>query len=804
MSNLEENKMVRESMCMSEEAVRCDEEKTTCFAEDGGLVSNRISRGAEITAYPVGYDSVPDFLGRPYLTSRLQWTQSNILGQDIVGPISIAADVVGNAYWTNKLQGFNLLRATVVYKIQINANPFQQGKLYFNYMPCYNDVNALDVTQVAMHRATLCGIRQMPGVELDCRDGVAEIEIPYITPSLYYNIKANRYDWGSYWLTVLSTLQSDGSESTVDVTIYTYLKDVELSQPVVPQMMGGSSKGRKRKVRTTVGRAVVEKEKDAVADMSSLSGALRAAGSIGRGLATVPFLAPIAGPASWVADGLAGVASFFGWSKPRVDTSVGVVARQQFRYGAVADGVDASVALSLSKDNVLSVDDDMNPMGVDEMSFAYLRSVQGFVPKIVSNLAANYTWTTSQTSTTSLLTKYAIAPASFCEVISISDGGHTASYAQGPPIFYLGNQFGMWRGSIDLVIKFAKTDSHTGRLQVTFTPNNFNANTTPDLYTGLLAMRTVVDIRTSNEIRLNLPFMVENSFLSTSVPSGYLDIVVLNELRAPSICSQSIDFLLFFSGGEDFEFANPSGAVSLSPFSPQMGGCDVIIDEGIGGMPIESRSTVFAEHSVGEVFTSVRQLLSRYSFVGTNASIGSVATLAYFPWNSGVVRFNTSTGAVATPTFGGDIYTYIANMYTFYRGGMRVIFQDATQVTTNVVANLEKTSARPVFSGGENSWAAAGAFTANGQLTLCNKGIHNGDANIGVYQAEVPYMSYMKASFVQNTMLNDLINIGDDTPLNVVRFSCPGACVPSLLRSIRDDFQFMYFLSCPPIVVSYA
>jgi len=418
-------------------------------------------------------------------------------------------------------------------------------------------------------------------------------------------------------------------------------------------------------------------------------------------------------------------------------------------------------------------------------------------------LSTNYTWTTSQTSTTSLLTAFPITPAAFCETLTSTAGGHTATWSQGGPLYYLGNQFGMWRGSVNLVVKFAKTDSHTGRLQITFTPNNLSSNTTPTLLTGLLAMRTVVDIRESNEIRLNLPFMVENSFLPTPTPSGYLDILVLNELRAPSICSQSIDFLMFFSGGDDFEYANPTGGSSYSPLSPQMGGCEVIVDEGIGGMSVASRSTVFAEHSVGEVFTSVRQLLSRYSYVGINGALGSTPNVAYFPWSSGVSRFDLGSGAVAGPQLGGDIYSYIANMYTFYRGGMRVIFQDTAQVTQIAVANLTPVTTTPVGSVSVSSWAPTGSYYATGKPVLSNIGICSGDANIGVYQAEVPYMSYMKASFVTNISNANALPVGDDSPLVRVQFSTPGSMAPVFLRSIREDHQFMYFLSCPPVIVNY-
>jgi len=151
---------------------------------------------------------------------------------------------------------------------------------------------------------------------------------------------------------------------------------------------------------------------------------------------------------------------------------------------------------------------------------------------------------------------------------------------------------------------------------ITWTPDNVAITAPTTTGNSMLALRHIVDIRDGTEIELLLPYLVgtnysiTDSFSSSSNCSGQLDITVLNELRAPETCSTAMDILIYYSGGPDFEFAAP-GRNNVYPFMPQMADLDCGV---IGGDKKLVQNTTNAEQSIGELFSSVKQILNKYVF----------------------------------------------------------------------------------------------------------------------------------------------------------------------------------------------
>lgn len=789
-----ESKLINVTEGTSEETkATCDFQTTTCFVEDGVMASNVITGGSSYDDITVSYQSIPDFLSKPLLVHSFLWSTADTIQTDKIAAQSVIADVLANSSWVNKLQGFNLIRGTAVYRIMLNANPYQQGKLYLNFMPCYTQVNAADVSQVAIHRATMCGIRQLPGVEIDCRDGVAEIEIPYITPTTFYDLKLGLYDWASYWITVLAPLQSSVMSDTVSVTVFLYFKDFELAAPLVPQMAGP---GGKRKVRSTVGAEV-----SAVSSGGALSNALNVGSKIASSLSAIPALAPIAAPAAWISNAAAGVASFFGWSKPRSEQVTQPMCEQTMRYAAVSDGVDMSVPLALRGDNMLTISDDCNPCGSDQMSWAYLKKVPAFIPN-GGNSPVNYHWNVSDAVGTTILSSFAITPSLLAQAGSRTISSHTTGYEQGGPVFYIGQMFALWRGSIDLTIKFAKTDSHSGRLLVTWTPLSTTGTAAPTTTTSVLSLRTIIDIRTSNEITINLPFLQGFNYLQNGTPSGYVDVIVLNELQAPSICSQEIDVLFYWAGGDDFEVAKPGG--SIVQFSPQMGGSEIASVDAIGGYPMHDQGTAYAQRSIGELFTSVKQLLSRYSLVGMGSNPSTGTGWYIWPWATGMNNMIAGTGVQNAPRLGGDSYCFMINMYAFYKGGVRIVPVLPPTATPQqaMVSIVHADQNDTVFSTVTNfnrafSWYTDGRFA--------NYGYSLFEIGKGMWPIEMPWQATTQMSLVLNQTTSNQVPTETSQCNNTLylSLSSTGIC-GTLLRSVRDDFQLIYFLGCPPVYLTYS
>lgn len=763
---------------------------TTTFVEDGSVVSvahNAKQLSGDMT---VQNQAMKDFMMKPFLVNQSSWSTATAANADIYS-FSVSSVLTANVNWMNKIQGFNNVRGKAVLRVMINANPFQAGRLLLHFLPC---AGAMDASYVASMNVGLITKSQHPHVELDCRDGVAELEMPYITPYYYYDIKSGNYDWGNFYITVLSPLITGASgETTIDISSYLYFKDFEMSAPLVPQSKKWSRKGTEVESTYSADRPI----------SSSLSIVAKAADS----LASIPYITGVMEPISWMVRGASGLASFFGWSKPQSESTPAIMTAQYNRYSATCEGADCAYPTALIATNRVKPLDSITPYDGDEMSFAFLKKVVSFYD--------TYSWTTSQTTGTSLLS-LAISPYALFKTGSKVAGAHTTSYMIPTPLKYLANGFAAWRGSIKVILKIVKTEFHTGRIQITWTPSQSTPYTVPTTSTGLLSLREIIDIRSSNEICLELPYLIPVDYLPIATAMGNLDIIVLNELRCPETASSSIQILMFVAGGDDLEFQGP---VTFPPvFSPQSNTwsdtkgsnpvvCDTIGDEKSGTLDFSHSSLAYGEH-----FTSVKQLLNRFSNLFTSATLaGSSPAIYIYPWSIGVGTV-LSTG-YATNGFVGDAMSYFAPCYLFRRGSVRLGLQlvggsgllkpglttmiagYANVVSTTTV--ITNTTLSPVTTAGTNY-----PGTYGNKPGPCGIILNDGTVNSDYYH--IPYYCNTRASLNVKNSVDNYIVQGISAPTSLLGCSNIYSNVTGAIvnRSCGDDFQLSYFIGCPPITIS--
>jgi len=404
-----------------------------------------------------------------------------------------------------------------------------------------------------------------------------------------------------------------------------------------------------------------------------------------------------------------------------------------------------------------------------------------------------------------------VAPGNLRLVGTSTHNSHTANWGVGPPIYYLASLFSLWRGSIKVKIKFVKTDFHTGRVMITWTPAN--TTVTPPTTTGnsMLSLRHIVDIRDGSEVELLLPYLIGvnysilDSYNSSVNCSGQLDITILNELRAPETCSTAMDILIYFSGGEDLEFAGPGGG-NVIPFSPQMADLDCGV---IGGDKVTPQQLTTAQQSIGELFSSVKQLLNKYCILYLNYTPTiSDQAIYIWPWVRGVFTINTSTGALVQPLVGGDTFSAISNMYLMYRGGARImVYSDGSGPTfignsINTALNVSGTTFVP-FGVSTQQFSNVTVSTTAG---FSANAVNVQDSSDGVVFSNVPYYSRTKGTLAFNSYTDTTNKASTElsnsvSVLNVYR---PTDTKCSLWRSFPDDFQCCYFIGAPPKLESYS
>lgn len=771
-------------------------EVTTTIVTDGATQETTMD-------FPSFHDGIPrtltgceDFLGKPVIIAAGLWATTDVVNATLAGA-SINKAIFPQA-WLDKLIGFRFMRGTVKFRLVLNCNPFQSGKLILTCAP------ALATERIVAARRIRAGKTQLPNVEIDCRDSEAIIEWPYISQYNFYNLFVASdppSDWGSYQLSVLSPLVTgSGGSLNCDWTLYMSMHNVELAVPICPQGKGP------RKTRRAPSKTI------GTEDTPKISDGLRALGTIAAASEQIPLLSSVARPAAWVLRTGANLASSLGWSKAAMESNPSPIQRSFARYMCNSDGTDANPVLALNHDSALTTTTQFSITDEDEHSFKFLLSRSAFITQA--------TWATTDAVNTAVLS-LDISPATLYEQATVTLGVNSALINQGPPIHYLSQFFRYWRGGVEIMIKMVKTDYHTGRLQISYTPSNVAAVTSPNVSTtGVFAIREIVDIKTGSEICLTIPYMHSTNWTSTSEYLGQLDIRVVNVLRVPETASSQIVLLVYARAAPDFEYAAPM-VPAYGSFKP------AYITQGrdlecaaIGDTSVSSLTTNFSQLSMGESVTSVKQFLNRYSLVNvpTVPTLVNSETLQFWPWAIGFAYGDAATSTALGTPINGDAFSSLVHLYGYYRGGARVLLRTTPLVTStagqlnavtvsNVTWQLASYTTKNPIQAGDINFGGGGNQNSLFQKLAGLTSFSVQDGGPQIAGGVLPYYCNTHMSrleyFRSDTTIGGCMPINDGQPQSVMNFtSFQGFTNYALYRSFPDDFQLIFFLGTPPLLLA--
>jgi len=780
---------------------------TTQFATDA-IVQEAEAAKVSMSSplIPIRDQSIADFMEKPMVLSHFTWTTTEVEMYQYYNS-SIGSLLKTNTVWAEKFRGFENLRATACFRLTINTNPFQQGKLIMSFVPTVSSLNSgLNVSEFS--RSTCrCALTQLPNVEIDARDTAAVIKIPYISPYDFFNIKNNLFDWGTIRIHVLSRLRTgSGGDTSVSATLFGWFEDFELAAPMYPQ----SSKPANKRPRAFVksGKSTDAAESEAVAD-KPISHALSVTATVAQALASVPDLTAIAQPVAWVARGLAGLASWFGYAKVESKEAPLLVVQRAATNMANYDGVTNPSTLALFHDNATPISDDIFGTTMDEMSLEFLKSHESYLTEFTWNVGDPYD---------TPLTTFRTQPSLFCEQFSYVRGPKTITANQWVPFAFLTKFFNYWRGSIELHFKIVKTEFHTGRLMFTFTPS-ISPTSEPTIAQSQLSLREIVDIRGNSEFTVKLPYLIAQKYLTGDQASGRFQIRILNTLCAPETCSQSVQVLVYARAGPDFEFQYP-GIVTTpeQAFVPQAGQLSApdhdtsVVTDVVGSYAPTRPQLDTACVCFGEQPSSVKQLLNRYTPVNSSSTLTSSSAGV----SAGAIEFNPfclklptndASGNIVTPTFYNDALSIFSAGYGFYKGSIRIMSLN-TATAANVCmtymypkrgANLTLNPTLPnsIFAG--RSASNSGSFNGVGAFQLFN-------SHTGILETKVPYYNTCHMTPVNSAGFSTSAPSYSQNPAEPdgwLGIWTPSSATPyQLFRSASDDFQFGYFLGFPTTFVS--
>jgi len=331
---------------------------------------------------------------------------------------------------------------------------------------------------------------------------------------------------------------------------------------------------------------------------------------------------------------------------------------------------------------------------------------------------------------------------------------------------------------------------------------------------------------------LELPYLLYSDYASTTpiTPtlefSGQFDIVVLNDIRAPETCSQSVNVQWFISAGDDFEVSVPGQMTSGAlPFSyGQSDGTELVresVEQGmempsmeIGGKSTTKDPLFHSKRCIGEKILSIKSYLLRNSVINgvSNSTFDWTTSNTHMidPYFISIGYVNGTTGLPVGCLWGGDHYSLLASMYAYSRGGMRYTLIDGTsnqRLYSSIVPSNGFFGTQPLST---VALAKLGVFAnyvnfagANGTYPLEPCNIQ--DQSSYVYQ-HVPY--YNRLPMTLNTYYDGTSIPSSDPGRSVsTLYISSGAAMSSNIvfqRAVADDFQLMFFTGCPPLCTAYS
>lgn len=776
--------------------VSADKHETTEFVEGDSKVLSTMKNNVTTSDLEVRGESIKDFLHKPFLLTNFNWPSTLAIDANLytldIGPL---LDSV--AIWSRKAEGYELFRGTFNIRVQINADPFMQGRALIHYIPNYADRVLVDPKFANRYNYHIVQKFQHPHVEIDMHDSVAEMSIPYVSPSAWFDRKTQQYDWGRVWIDVISPLEvgAAAGNKNAEVSVFGYWTDVEMSAAIVPQSKSGGG------FKTSVG---VEKKEDTM----KISDGLNIVASAANTLSQIPLLRVVTGPVEWLTRHASVLASSLGWSKPYVEQRPEINSLQYLRYAGNSTGHDTSTCTALIHDNRTEVTTQYTITDEDEMSIKRLLKVPTYMGPT--------TWTTAQASNTLLLSQV-IKPQNFAYSGTQTGTGFINNYKIGAPLYYLSNFFGYYRGSIEVTLKIVKTKFHSGKLLVTFTPIT-TVTAIPDTSTSVYSLRTIVDIREQSVIKLNLPYMLHRTYCMQSTAIGTLHVRVLNDLRCPETCAQQVQILTYYTAGDDFEFQVPctSNYVASGIYTPQSKStsAEVLVRDGIGASEIKNQSTLYSSTCIGEHFTSIKQLLNRITQVQPRSVLTFTGTQYHiYPYFVTGYTSVPVTGVLRTESFVADSFSLFAPMYAYFRGSARIQLISGTTVKSGLDPLYYKFAPAATFLTDTSTLSAFGRnipvldYPAPDKNPV-NSIIRSNDVITSEIFQQGTYQNMYPVSFVHvwqgegTDYYTD--NTTPGTAIVVSAVSLAGTLGTSTViqRSFCDEFQLSFFLACPPLFIS--
>lgn len=613
-----------------------------------------------------GAQTLIDYLKRPYIMAAGSFTTT-----DSGAFWKVLLGTAVNSLKLAKLQGVFTFRADVVLTLQVNASRFVSGRYILAWLPAggsYLHINEW----WNLHCANLTTISQLPHVEIDiAKQTHVTLRIPFTMPWSHTQVGSASVGLGGYvFMIPYVALVAGSGGTTAGYTVWASFENIELGAPTVNQ--GGDASTSEAKA---YGTGPITSVLDRVTHAATILG-------------QIPFIGDYAKMVAWLSAEVAEPARKYGFSKPLSQGAPDRVERKVLTYSSNVDQVSGAKPLGLKSDAQVIQHTGVSRVGLDEMSFDFVKAQYAHF--------VTFTWSTGSAHGATLLNQ------------AITDQWNVA-YGKGytcAPVTMIANYFLRYRGGFKLRFKIVKTEFHRGRLVVAYAPGNwanaFTISTSEYLY------REVVDMATTNEFEVKVPYLLPDPWITSGQRIGTLKIFVLDPLVAPTSVASTISIIMEVAADEDFTVSVPR-AWNYEPYLPSVAQSDwdwseeepatnqmadpyVVTPCFTLGPTKTDPGELIEAMTAGETIRSFRQLCKRLIGLRPVSLITMPVggAIRYFPYLfSPVEQGATLAGALLRGDFYGDVITFVQSCYLFSTGGQRVVMRFLGTAPATITARAE-------------------------------------------------------------------------------------------------------------------
>lgn len=771
---------------------------------------------------------VGSYLNRPRLIYTFTWPENGTLGPQV--DFNPWALFFNDQNMINKLTGYSLMRCKLILKLLINGSPFYYGSLLVTYTPLNG--YRLDTANSSSLNCRLTASSQKPHVWLENQNcSTAQMELPFLYPYPYMRVTeldALENMGTVHFITYAPLLSANGvSSSNVDIQVYAWAEDVELSGPSdLPVLQS-------------------EFKRD-----GQISGPASAVASVASKLKNAPMIGPYAKATEMVASAVGDVAHFFGFTNvPNVSD---VASYKNIPFSLASTEISEPVQkLSLQAKQETAIGASQHGGGTgDDLHIKSFCSRSAYI--------SQKEWSTTDSPGT-LLWTVAVSPQMYQRDLATGEIAHS-------PMSYAANFFQYWRGSIKYTFKVVRSPYHRGRLQVTWDAAARNWNQAPTLGNPN-TLTTIMDLDEDSECSFVVPYMQNRLFTDcyqnagippntmfsvAAAPSGnwsesngILSVRVLNRLTAPE-SSSSATILVFASACDDIEFAGPrdytnvngNTFLSVNPSTTGVIQSDVQYDDSGDAaelMPRGASDDLYLQ-VFGEKVASFREYMHRSSLSAlwypgdVDTSVGSGAVripIKRMPPPPGVADngwwLGTTTAGAGQRVFYTKMHPIVALSSCFigYKGSVNVnvnVDQPSSSLAADTLAiyrlqngkSLSAANRRPSLYVYSNP-AVSAAVNARGDLVASDAGraglaLTNTKTNAGL-SAQLPY--YSSSAFQMCDARREYSNTDNFTDRNSDwwriewRYNKDSSTtssrgsLTSIYYATGPDFDLIYFINVP-------